>query len=131
MQQWSLVRALTQLAFVANALVVAAVEGRALDEAHYKNAPGCLIECLGEWGVLEYPMCTPKKHYSDNTFNLRDFFRERRVASCFCGDSEVLASIGECVYSNVSFFSREFFAWWLWKFELIGFYSAGRKKCKN
>ena len=55
MQQWSLVRVLTQLTFVASALVVVAVEGKALREAHYRNAPGCLVECLGEWGVFEYP----------------------------------------------------------------------------
>jgi len=55
MQQWSLVRALTQLTFIANALVVVAIEGKALDEAHYKNAPRCLVDCLGQWEVLEYP----------------------------------------------------------------------------
>jgi len=40
---------------MANALVVVAVEGKALDEAHYKNAPRCLVDCLGQWEVLEYP----------------------------------------------------------------------------
>lgn len=55
MQKWSLVRVLTQLTLVANALVVVAVESKALGKAHYRNAPGCLVECLGEWGVLEYP----------------------------------------------------------------------------
>ena len=55
MQEWSLVRVLTKLTFVANALVVVAVESKALGEAYYRNAPGCLVECLGEWRVLEYP----------------------------------------------------------------------------
>ena len=70
---------------------------------------------------MGFEQCSPKKHYSDNTFNVGDFFIERKAASCFYGDSEVLAIVGECVYSNVGFISRGFFSWWWLKFELIGF----------
>ncbi|RPA99031.1 hypothetical protein L873DRAFT_969456 [Choiromyces venosus 120613-1] len=100
MQQWSLARAFTQLAFIANALVVVVVESKGLDEGHYKKAPGCLVNCLGGVGAGEYPRCTPKRYYQGETFNVEDFLRDKKVASCFCKDVDVLGSIGECVYSN-------------------------------
>ncbi|CUS13807.1 unnamed protein product [Tuber aestivum] len=54
---------------------------------------------FGGVGVGGYPSCTPKD-YGDGTFNVGDFIRDRKVATCFCKDAGALEGIVECIYWN-------------------------------